>query len=158
MVKEMSKFYIAHKITIRHYVRDDICPFLHDCKIETVNPFYNSDGTIREDRPEVKAIDDGQMGTYNIIGKNQAGDIVERDLEKIRKADGIIAIIEESSIGTSMEIFYCARWCKKPVFVVTTGYAGHPWLIYLTNMSGGKIVKDKKELVKAIQNWEKRKI
>lgn len=146
----MVKFYIAHKITRRHYIRDDICPFLQENGIETVNPFYNSDGTIRKDRPEVKAIDEGRMGEYDITRKVQSKDIVEKDLKRIRDSDGIIAVIEESSIGTSMEIFYCARWCKKPVFVVTTSYAGHPWLIYLTSMNNGKIVKNKKELVKAI--------
>ena len=151
------KFYIAHKITTRHSIRDDIIPFLHECGIETVNPFYNPDGTTRKDRPEIKSIDGGRLEEYGITRKVQSRDIVERDLEKIRKSDGIIAFIEESSIGTAMEIFYCARWCKKPVFVVTTSYSGHPWLIYLTTMSDGKLVKDKKELVKAIKKWEKSK-
>jgi len=157
MVEEHKvEFYIAHKITTRQYIRDDICPFLHEHGIGTINPFYNQDGTTRKERPEIKAIDEGKMGEYDITRKVQSKDIVEKDLKKIRESNGIIAFIEESSIGTAMEIFYCARWCKKPVFIVTTSYTGHPWLIYLTNMNGGKITNNKNELVRAIKKWMKK--
>ena len=151
----MSRFYFAHKITTRHYVRDNICPALHKAGIETINPFYASDGSFLSDRPEVKAIDAGRRTEYGNFTKTKSKDIVEKDLEKIRNADGLIAYIEQSSIGTSMEVFYCARWCKKPVFVLTTSYNSHPWLVYYAKISGGKIVTSLRALIRAIKTWER---
>jgi nucleoside 2-deoxyribosyltransferase len=54
--------------------------------------------------------------------------IVEDDLDKIRKSDGILAIAETTRIGTPMEIFFGSRILRIPVYIVTRRYARHPWI------------------------------
>jgi nucleoside 2-deoxyribosyltransferase len=153
------KVYIAHPMPTRHRIRDTICPAIQSLGIHTLNPFYNEDGTHREDRPEIKAIDDGTMGEYGVKNIQLAEEIVNRDLEKIRSSDGLVAMLDEEGvigIGTPMEIFYCARWCKKPVFIVTSKYYGHPWLNYLASLSNGAVVGSVEELFSRLQLWKKR--
>jgi nucleoside 2-deoxyribosyltransferase len=147
------KLYIAHPMGLRHRVRDNICPAITVLGIETINPFYNIDGSYREDRPEIKAIDGGRIGEYDIHRTSQAENIVMRDLYKIREADGLVAIFDDNTamIGTSMEIFYCARVCKKPVFIVTVKYSKHPWLLYLSSRTGGAVVETVEELLKVLK-------
>jgi predicted Rossmann-fold nucleotide-binding protein len=157
------KVYTAHPIPIRHRVRDTICPAIQALGIHTINPFYEEDKSYRSERPEIQAMDEGKIQAYD----NKAvfvsfDDIVLRDLEKIRSSDGLVAIMDDDAIsksmgiGTSMEIFYCARWCKKPVFVVTSKYYNHPWLNYLAKLSGGKVVGSLDELYSELQLWKKR--
>ena len=157
------KVYTAHPVPIRYRVRDTICPAIQALDIHTINPFYEEDGSYRLERPEIQAMDEGKIKPYD----NKAvfvsyDDIVLRDLEKIRSADGLIAIMDDDAvgksmgIGTSMEIFYCARWCKKPVFIVTQKYYNHPWLNYLAKLSGGKVVQSFDELYSELQQWKRR--
>lgn len=150
------KVYVAHFLHMRHMIRDIFCPKIQSLGIETLNPFYNSDGSIRVDRPEVKLIDDGKMEEYGITSSKLSENIVNRDLENIRSCDGLVAYIQEASIGCAMEIFYCAKWCRKPVFILTSErYSKHPWLIYLSTISNGCIVTNEKALFKRLVKWKK---
>lgn len=152
----MTRVYIAHHIHMRYQIRDKFCPNIQALGIETLNPFYNIDGSFREDRSEIKLIDEGKMEEYGIRSSELSKDIVDRDLESIRSCDGLVAYIEAASIGCSMEIFYCARVCKKPVFVLTNEkYSKHPWLVYLTSISGGFITTSEEELFKKLSEWGK---
>lgn len=151
------KVYTAHPVPIRHRVRDTICPAIQALGIHTINPFYEEDGNPRIDRPEIKAMDEGKMEDYDIKKVLQAEDIVNRDLERIREADALVAIMDEGTgfIGTSMEVFYSARWCKKPVFIVTVKYINHPWLNYLSKLSGGVVVANLEGLYNELKKWKR---
>lgn len=149
--------YIAHFLHMRHHIRDDFCPKLQALGIETLNPFYNMDGSIRKDRPEVALIDAGKMKEYGISSAGLSENIVNMDLKKIRKCDALVAYIQEASIGCSMEIFYCAKWCKKPVFILTSEkYIKHPWLIHLANVSNGAVVLTEKALFAKLRRWKRK--
>lgn len=151
----MTSVYVAHFLHIRHEIRDKVCPAIQVLGIHTINPFYNEDGSCRKDRPEIELLDKGELGEYAITTAKLSEDIVERDLGRIRQADGLVAVVKVASIGCSMEIFYCARNLKKPVFILTTEkYAKHPWLVYLAKMSKGKVVTSEEALYASLKRWK----
>jgi len=137
-------FYTAHTFSLRFFVRDVICPELHKIGVETINPFYNPDGSYRKERPEVKLLDEGKI-THKEIPSKIRETIVPEDLKKIRRAkSGIIAYMKNPSIGTAMEIFYCARDLGRNVYLITDNdkLAYHPWLMFYCR----KIFRSRKAL------------
>jgi hypothetical protein len=146
-------FYIAHTFSERHFIRDELIPKLHKLGCDTLNPFYEPDGSWKEGRPEIKAADLGGMDArWAKIVKSRSMDIVETDLDLIRAADGIIAYMPEGSTGTTCEIWTCGgifKWLEKigypikefldkPVFLITTSsrLLMHPWIKYATGFGG----------------------
>lgn len=147
--KTPKSLYTAHTFTERKFVRDVICPFLQKIGLETENPFYNPDGTVRRGRPEVEIADQMEAGIdprdnvkwMKSVEKKSTG-IVDKDLALIDKTEGIVAFMQQWSGGTTCEIFYAGRVQKKPVFLIT-GNAGiyrHPWMVEACK-HGGKIFK-----------------
>lgn len=152
-IKYRPTFYIAHTFSERHFVRDKLIPKLHDLGCDTLNPFYEPDGSWKDGRPEIKAADKGGMDArWAKIVKSRSVDIVETDLKLIRDADGIIAYMPEGSTGTTCEIWTCGgifKWLEKigypieefidkPVFLITTSsrLLMHPWINMLLNLVG----------------------
>lgn len=142
-------FYIAHTFGERIFVRDKLIPSLHKIGVRTRNPFYNSDGSWKKSRPEIKIADQtGESPKWKRTVKLRSEDIVETDLDLIREADGVIAYMPEGSTGTTCEIWFCGgtfKWLKKigypveefldkPVFLITTSsrLLMHPWIKYAT--------------------------
>lgn len=152
-------FYIAHTFEIREYVRDVLTPRLHELGIETMNPFYNPDGSWREDRPEIKVADqEGQSQKWKNTVEKRKDNIVENDLEMIFfKSDGVIAIMPNISAGTLCEIWSngLIKWfmkhnfinglVNKPVLLVTESERNrmHPWVNYACD----GIFRDDEELI-----------
>jgi hypothetical protein len=142
-------FYIAHTFSERVFVRDELIPKLHKLGVDTLNPFYEADGSWKEGRPEIKIADlGGQTPKWKRTVESRSVDIVETDLDLIREADGIIAYMPEGSTGTTCEIWTCGgifKWLEKvgyplkefmnkPVFLITTSsrLLMHPWISYAT--------------------------
>jgi len=146
-----AKFYIAHRITNRHYIRDTVCPKLQKAGYFTVNPFYTLSGKPRKIRWEIAAIDQGSINPYKIVKDfKRSKEIVGYDLSKIVNADGLVCFMNEASIGASMEIFFCAHVLGKPIYIVTEKYSSHPWLIYYTTITKGFIVPSLNKLIKEL--------
>lgn len=145
------RFYIAHTFEERQWVRDEFIPALQKMGIETVNPFYNADGSYKEGRPEVRLADEiGMKGRFWAAVKKKHANIVEVDLGLIDGCNGVIAFMAEGTTGTTCEIFYTGgvfKWLAsqkkipkkylkpflgKYVFLVTTNsrLLKHPWLNY----------------------------
>lgn len=148
-------FYIAHTFSTRHFVRDILCPALQKIGIETMNPFYESDGSYKSSRPEVELADEleekykqnpEKAKRFISKVKTHYENIVDTDLDMIFDADGIIAYMPKSSTGTTCEIWTCGgifEWLAKrgfvipifldkPVFLITTDgrLLMHPWIKY----------------------------
>jgi len=149
--------YIGHTFTIRHYVKDEIIPKLMEIGIETINPFYNKDGTTN--REEVQIADEldkeginprDTRRWVNMVRKRNIN-IVESDLQMIDQSDVLIAILNDWSCGTIMEIAYMGIFKQKPVYVITQNQyiSSHPWILYATR--NGKVVKTIEELVKLLR-------
>jgi nucleoside 2-deoxyribosyltransferase len=124
------KFYIAHSVVTREHVKQ-LCFKLQAIGIVTMNPFYNPDGTWKVERPEIRRIDEGKLDPYYIKNRSKAQGIVEADLRLIEEADGLIALLQSASVGTSMEIFFNSYILHKPTFVITEHAFKHAWIMFL---------------------------
>jgi len=136
--KRRPVFYLAHSFSERHWVRDVLMKRLQRAGIQTLNPFYNPDGSWKEDRPEVKHADlhGGITTRFKRIVQRHAEEIVETDLAMIRRAvrdgGGVVGYMVEPTVGTSSELFYCGYVLKAPTYLLTpnTKLRWHPWLRY----------------------------
>lgn len=155
--KFKPKFYIAHTFGERIFVRDKLIPKLQKLGIETINPFYESDGSWKEARPEVRMADQMAEGgieperASKFIKRVRANyeNIVDTDLDLIYEVDGVICYMPEGSTGSTCEIWTCGgvfKWLEKrgyvnhlleqftdkPVFLITTSsrLLMHPWIKY----------------------------
>lgn len=117
------KLYLAHPFDTRKWVRDWELEVEKRLGIELLNPFYDAVG-----RTDIEKIDAGRRERYEQINPTE---LVSRDLQHMRKCDGLVGIVDGSlSYGTIMEIVY-ARVYQLPVYlIVTNGHHGHPWLVY----------------------------
>jgi nucleoside 2-deoxyribosyltransferase len=114
------KLYLAHPTTSRRGVRAWELQFEKQTGVELMNPFYD---TARKD---IDNLDNGTSTRWDV-----SSDVVNADLDMIKEADGIVALVDGSiSYGTTMEMVYAFQW-NKPVYVIcTNGHADHPWIRY----------------------------
>jgi len=122
------KYYLAHPFDSRREMREWELGFEKRTGIQIINPFYD------EVREEIIVADNEYIDMSReereklVLSKYK--EIVEKDLEKVRRSDGIIAIInDKKSIGTLQEMVY-AFLAKKPVYVMAFNSANHPWVKY----------------------------
>ena len=138
MVKTL---YIAHNFLTRKKIREWELKIEKKYNINLDNPFYDN-----PDRAEEMLILDSfkecSRAQRAYLSTRSSYDIVENDLEKIRKSDGIIAILNDVRIGSPMEVFYASRILRIPVYIVTRKYNSHPWVI----QHAAKIFTNRKEL------------
>lgn len=124
----MVTLYFAHNFLTRKQMRKWELKIEGKYNINLDNPFYDN-----PDRAEEMVIldsyKDASRKQRDYLSTRSSRDIVEDDLEKIRKSDGIVTVITIASIGTPMEIFFASRILRIPVYIVTRKYAKHPWII-----------------------------
>jgi nucleoside 2-deoxyribosyltransferase len=122
-------YYLAHPFDSRKEMKKWGEEFERKTGIKIINPFYSEirsdiviadneyDSISREEREEM------------VVTKYK--EIVEKDLEKIKKSDGIIAFVNGMrSIGTFMEIVYASQIYHKPVYTIALKDNKHPWIKY----------------------------
>ena len=125
----MTTLYLAHNFNTRKLIRKWELKIEGKYNLVLDSPFY--DNPCRAE--EMKILDsmrDGSREQRNYLSKRNAKNIVEDDLDKIRKSDGILAFANDTRIGTPMEIFFASRILKIPVYVITKKYSEHPWVKY----------------------------
>lgn len=123
----METLYLAHNFNTRKTIRKWELKIEGKYNISLDNPFYDNPHRI----PEMKVLDsmkDGKRNQKLYLSKRSSKNIVEDDLEKIRKSDGIVALANDTRIGTPMEIFFAGRILRIPVYVITKQYPEHPWI------------------------------
>lgn len=114
------KLYLAHNLDIRHEIRQIELMLEKKYNVKLFNPFYDSK------RNDIDRIDNGSKDKWELTMK-ECKDIVENDLSNITKQDGVLAIVKEPSIGTTLEIAH-ARINNKLIFVISEKYINHPWI------------------------------
>lgn len=74
---------------------------------------------------------------------------INKTLKEIEEVDCVIGYIDENRTNSKvcMIVFYAAYHLKKPTYIFSKKAYGHPWLRYLTRKSGGKIIRNFKELL-----------
>jgi nucleoside 2-deoxyribosyltransferase len=135
------KLYLAHQLKKRKEIREWELDFEEKTGIELINPFYDC-----PNREDIKIIDSFREGSKKQTEFLKSRDylecrtIIERDLELIRKSDGLVAFVTKS-IGTSMEIIMAYRLFKIPTYIITDKYYMHAWI----QANSTKIFKNKED-------------
>jgi len=107
----MKKYYLAHQFKYRFFVREQELRLEKEYNIILDNPFY--DAAKRQD------IEIADKGIKRKFSKIDCDEIVGNDLSMIDNADGIVSIIiDDESLGSYMEIFYCSHDLYKPVYLI----------------------------------------
>lgn len=135
--------YLAHNFLTRKKIRKWELRIEKKYNVNLDNPFYDNPERA-EEMLILDSLIDCSRKQRSYLSTRSSYSIVEDDLEKIRKSDGIVAILNDVRIGTPMEVFYASRVLRIPVYVVTRKYAAHPWVIELAT----KIFAGKKEFEK----------
>jgi nucleoside 2-deoxyribosyltransferase len=140
----MPKYYLAHPIRDRRDIRAWETEIEKRFKIELINPFYDA-----SEIGNTPALDRGEVNLYD--PSFDSNEIVEGDLDLIRKADGVIALVTGSmSIGTYMEIFFNSYVLRRPTQIIIEHpeLVAHSWLRHMSDVSYGHIYKSREEFVK----------
>jgi nucleoside 2-deoxyribosyltransferase len=105
------KLYLTHQFKYRHIIREIELDIEKKYNIILDNPFYDADK-----RQDIEKADNGIQREFT---QQDCIDIVNNDLNMINESDGVLAIIsDEETLGSYMEIFYCAFVLNKPVYMI----------------------------------------
>jgi len=124
-IVEMKTFYLDHNFYDRKRFRKWELRIEAKYNINFDNPFYDND---RNDIRILDKLKDRSKEQKEYFKKRNTTEIVEDDLDMIRKSDGIITVLDSPSFGTSMEIFFAARILRIPVYIITKRFSYHPWI------------------------------
>lgn len=126
----MKSFYIAHNFHTRKSVRKWQLKIESKYNINLDNPFYGN-----PKRTGLMQMIDGfkegskdQKEFLSNYYKESNKQIVNDDLTMIRKSDGLVAVVNDTRIGTPMEIFYAGSILRIPVYIITHKHQEHPWI------------------------------
>jgi hypothetical protein len=140
----MRTFYLAHSGSLIKSVRAWELKVQGKYEIDLINPFKSN--TFEHVEELIKLNTEKKMFKYlQSLSEETCHQIVDRDLEMIRKCDGIVAIFSSPTVGTAMEIFAASWVFRIPVFIICGKYGAHPWLRSLAVRSGGAVFKTRVE-------------
>jgi hypothetical protein len=153
MKKKVPKFYLAHSFICLKKVRRWQLIMEGKYNIKFVNPFFANEYEKVEDLKVIKT--KKALNTYlNSFNLNKCYNIMDTDIELIRKSDGLVSYFESPTIGTCQEIFAAAYFFRIPVYIITNKYGNHPWLRALADMNDGGIFRNRTEFKKyAKKKW-----
>ena len=124
----MKTLYLAHNFNRRKAVRKWELKMEGKYNINLDPPFYDNPNRAVE-MHILDSMKDGNRKQRDYLSSRSSRSIVEDDLDKIRKSDGLLAIANDTRIGTPMEIFFAGRILRIPVYIVSKKYAQHPWIV-----------------------------
>ena len=135
----MMRYYLAHSCHLIESVRKWELKIQGKYKIDLINPFTNNEFENIDELKQLKT--KKQLHAYNkTLDLARCQDIVEHDLEILRKCDGVVAIFNEPTIGTAQEIITCVLLYRMPCYVICRReHRYHPWIQYLAYSSGGAV-------------------
>lgn len=157
MVKKNDRLYLGHSCELIDSVRRWEVRIEAKYRIDLINPFK---GNSFENMDELRKLTTRrQLLRYmKTLDEETNNKIVKYDLELERKCDGVVAIMNNPSIGTSQEIIAGALMYQMPVYVICGAYVSHPWICYLTRISGGKSFKTRRQFEKYLDEQGLRRV
>ena len=152
-MKKAPTLYLAHNFNTRKTIRKWEIKMEGKYNISLDSPFYNNVNRAA-DMKILDSLEDGSREQKKYLQARDASSIVEDDLDKIRKSDGIVALANDTRIGTPMEIFFAARILRIPVYIITKKYCEHPWI----KQHATKIFRNKREFERFVEKkWGTKK-
>ena len=149
----MKTLYLAHNFNTRKSIRKWELKIEGKFNINLDNPFYDNPNRAKE-MEVLDSMRDGNRKQRDYLSQRSAKSIVEDDLDKIRKSDGLLAIANDTRIGTPMEIFFAGRILRIPVYIVSKKYVKHPWIVQHATMTFSSMAEFEKF---AEKNWGRKK-
>ena len=148
----MRNYYLAHPLSKRLEVRKFQLRIEGKYNIKFINPFYNNE----HERKEIEKLDSMKYKKDRNEYKqswdlNTCHNIVNIDLEFIRKSDGLVAYMPTPTIGTVQEVIMAAFIYRIPVYIITKDYMYHPWLKSEVARSNGRMFKNITEFKKYLK-------
>lgn len=155
-MNKVPKFYLAHSFQCLKKVRRWQLMMEGKYNIKFNNPFYNNPHEKVEDLSVIKS--KRALNLYlNSFDLKKCYNIMNTDIELIRKSDGLVSYFESPTIGTVQEIIIASYMFHMPVYIITSKYGNHPWLRALADMNGGRIFKNRTEFKKYAKNkWREK--
>jgi nucleoside 2-deoxyribosyltransferase len=154
MTKKIKRFYLAHSTTLLKKTRRWQLIIEGKFDIRFINPFYNNLNESADELVEVSKTKKGLRDYMKKLSDYQCKGIMDRDLELIRKSDGIVAYFESPTIGTAQEIFYASYILRLPVYIISKKHRHHVWLRALATKTFKTRTEFKKYLKK--KGYEKK--
>ena len=129
--------YLAHSVHERPMGKQ-VQSKIEELGFEVYNPFYPPD----QERKDISDLDNPDVmpgtetGAWNMVDVDKSLEIVDKDLEAVRKADAVICIFPKGrTVGISCEMFFASYNLRMPVFTVCPeDMTGHPWIITLSDI------------------------
>ena len=139
-----KRYYIGHSCELIESVRLWELKIQGKYKIDLINPFK---GNKFENMEELKQLKTRKklLAYMKTLSDETNEKIVTYDLELLRKCDGVVALFNNPSVGTAMEIFAGAYLYRIPVYVICRNYIHHPWIAHLCWVSGGGAFTSRKK-------------
>ena len=146
-MKKKQRLYLAHSCELIDSVRKWEVRIEAKYRIDLINPFK---GNSFENMSELRKMKSRKklLKYMETLDHETNAKIVEYDLALERKCDGVVAIFNSPSIGTSQEIIMAHYSYQIPVYVICGDYISHPWIDYITRESGGKAFKTRRQFEK----------
>jgi len=121
----MIELYLGHPLDMRRQVRKWEISIEKKINISLINPFYDPP------REDIIKFDRGEIERYVNLDYNE---IVESDLDKIKKSSGGVYILGNFNkivtVGTLQEMVYAKLFKKLVYSLVLNNHANHPWIKY----------------------------
>ena len=130
------KIYLAHSVHERPMGKK-VQAKIESLGYEVYNPFYPPNQEREDisdlDSPDIMA--GTEKGAWNMVDVDKSLEIVDKDLEAVRKSDAVICIFPKGrTVGISCEMFFASYNLRMPVFTVCPeDMVGHPWIITLSD-------------------------
>ncbi len=146
-MKKNDKIYLAHSVELVNPVRRWEVNTESKFRIDLINPMRKNDF---ENVDEIKSLTSRKkvVNYMQTLSTEISEKIVKYDLELLRKCDGLLAVFNSPSIGTSQEIFAAHYLYQIPVYVICGDYTAHPWIQSIVKQSGGKAFRTKRQFTK----------
>jgi len=149
MVKK--KYYLGHSCELIDSVRKWELKMQGKYNIDLINPFK---GNQFENMEELRKLTTRKklLDYMKNLDEETCRKIVTYDLELLRKCDGVVALFNNPSVGTAMEIFAGAYLYRMPVYVICRSYVHHPWIYHLAKTSGGEVFTSRAAFEQYLKN------
>lgn len=146
-MQDCKVYYLAHPCLLMTKVRAWQLRLEGLYNIKFSNPFSENPFENAEELGKITTIPKLREYQKNLPLETCHG-ILSRDLELIRKSDGVVAYFQTYSIGTIMEIFAASYVYRLPVYVISPNHNYHCWLRSLISLSGGEIFLTRREFAR----------
>ena len=121
-----AKWYLAHSCQLIESVRRWELRVQGHYNVDLINPFNRNEF---ENVEHLKTLKSKRkiLAYMKTLDEDTCDKIVKHDLDLLRKSDGVVAVFNDFTAGTMMEVFAGAYLYRIPVYIISPKKY-HPWV------------------------------